>query len=131
MAARCSNPGTETSAPSTGNASRAAFERGAEVVLEIGVGSIEKFPARNDDQIQSRGLLRISATEDLANEALRTVPMDGVSELSRRHDTEPGGPALAGCGDDGQVAPAGPLARFEDALELGALQQPAIGAEAL
>ena len=100
-------------------------------MLEVGVGSIEKFPARNDDQIQSRGFPRIGATEDLAYEALRTVPMDGISELPRRHDTEPGGPMLTGCGDDSQVAPADPLARFEDALELGALEQPPIGAEAL
>jgi hypothetical protein len=57
--------------------------------------------------------------------------MDSVSELPRRHDPQPRSAVLAWCGDDGQIAPVGPLAGFEDTLELGALQQPALGAETL
>jgi len=60
----------------------------AVVGFKAGEGSIEHFPARHDDNIESR--CDLIPPEDLSRQTLGAVAIDRRSHLARCRDAEPG-----------------------------------------
>jgi hypothetical protein len=96
-----------------------APEEGLIVLLEIGVGRIEKLTPRDDYDIDAR-LLRVwrSSPKYLSNQSLSAISPHGVAKLLRGDNPESRMVGLVGRNEQRQVLAPAPLAHLEHAVEL-------------
>lgn len=102
-----------------GNAARTtgSFQEGAVLALETGIGGIEEFATRNNDDVQ--GQVRFVVAEQLSHQPFCAVANDGATNLPGGGDPEPGSRLMCGSRKHGHEPPtyAGP--RVVSLLEIG------------
>src|SRR5262249_27158464 len=94
------------------------------------IRGIEQLAAGNHDDVNAARSRTVRAPEDLSNQALSTVPPDGVSKLAGGDDPESRLPCRIGRRENGQEAALCPAGPVEHVLKLAAATQPPGGREA-
>ncbi len=93
-------------------------QRAAVVVQEKGKRGIQKFTARQHDQIETRHRLVVS--EELANSALRPIAPNRLSQPPRRDNSQPAERAPTCKPDERHISPPRPDSTLLDPQELRA-----------
>jgi hypothetical protein len=119
-----SDPGTAL------EAQRASRKGVAKIGFEGGVRGIEQFPARDDDDVECRPWVVI-LTENLSNQSLSAISLNGVPELPRCHDSKPCGPGLVGRDNERHEASVHPEALVENPLKLCPATQTTVRAKSM
>jgi hypothetical protein len=117
MSASPTRAGRPRRAGGTAVCGAGSLQEGAELALESGVGGIEEFATRNNDDVQ--GPVWFVVAEQLAHLAFRAIADDGTANLPGGGDPEPRRRPVGGSYKNGHEPPAYASSRVVGLFEVG------------